>query len=109
MCVFVLFVVFSSSAFEWSLGADQEFNNRVPIVRIRNVAKGLSHPALQAANKKEPRKSEWSALLVSFASWRSPLEQDCSSKTSAPRVVSVLRWFVPGIYELQSCSIFTAA
>ncbi|PHJ24002.1 anonymous antigen-1 [Cystoisospora suis] len=44
------------NAFEWSLGADQEFNNRVPIVRIRNVAKGLSHPALQAANKKEPRK-----------------------------------------------------
>ncbi|PFH34228.1 putative anonymous antigen-1 [Besnoitia besnoiti] len=44
------------NAFEWSVGTDQDFNNRVPIVRIRNVAKGLVHPALQNAAKKEPRK-----------------------------------------------------
>lgn len=44
------------NAFEWSVGADQEYSNRVPIVRIRNVAKGLGHPSLQRGAKKEPRK-----------------------------------------------------
>lgn len=40
------------SAFEWNIGNETDWNNRVPIVRIRNVAKGLSHPALVKANKK---------------------------------------------------------
>nr|CEL69917.1 TPA: anonymous antigen-1, putative [Neospora caninum Liverpool] len=44
------------NVFEWCMGNDTDFNNRIPIVRIRNVAKGLVHPALQAAAKKEPRK-----------------------------------------------------
>lgn len=44
------------NAFEWSAGNDTEFSNRVPIVRIRNVSKGLSHPALQKAAKREMRK-----------------------------------------------------
>ncbi|CDJ64851.1 LOW QUALITY PROTEIN: hypothetical protein, conserved [Eimeria necatrix] len=40
------------NAFEWNIGNETDWNNRVPIVRIRNVAKGLSHPALVKANKK---------------------------------------------------------
>ncbi|KAL8436218.1 hypothetical protein Efla_003748 [Eimeria flavescens] len=43
------------NAFEWNLGNETDWNNRVPIVRIRNVAKGLSHPALVKANKKSSR------------------------------------------------------
>ncbi|OEH79639.1 hypothetical protein cyc_04251 [Cyclospora cayetanensis] len=43
------------NAFEWNVGNETDWNNRVPIVRIRNVAKGLSHPALVKANKKSSR------------------------------------------------------
>lgn len=40
---------------EWG-PEDEEFPYRVSIRRIRNIARGIKHPILEAANAKEPRK-----------------------------------------------------
>lgn len=51
----------------------------MPIVRIRNVAKGLSHPALVKANKKS-RSGQRSQHLADTSSTSSH-QTDCSSST----------------------------
>lgn len=41
---------------EWTIGDDTERVFKISVVRIKNISKGLSHPILISANKREPRK-----------------------------------------------------
>ncbi|KAK2197080.1 bifunctional Armadillo-type fold/Armadillo-like helical/Armadillo repeat-containing protein 6/Armadillo [Babesia duncani] len=43
------------NCFEWG-PEEEDFPYRVAIRRIRNIARGLKHPTLEAANQREPRK-----------------------------------------------------
>eukprot|EP00923_Selenidium_pygospionis_P019890 GHVN01034600.1.p1 GENE.GHVN01034600.1~~GHVN01034600.1.p1 ORF type:complete len:2578 (+),score=454.78 GHVN01034600.1:733-7734(+) len=42
-------------ALQWKVGKEKDFNSAVPVVRIKNVSKGLSSELLKKANKREPR------------------------------------------------------
>ncbi|KAF8819230.1 hypothetical protein IE077_001365, partial [Cardiosporidium cionae] len=44
------------SFLEWCYGDSEDYTNKVAVVKLRNVSKGLTHPALQKANQKDPRK-----------------------------------------------------
>lgn len=87
------------NAFEWSVGNEPDFANRVPIVRIRNVAKGLCHPALQKAAKREPRKMSAKVTLCMYGPPTedniSGLELPIKTKTQKERdafVEMVVQW-----------------
>lgn len=86
------------SAFEWNVGNETDWNNRVPIVRIRNVAKGLSHPSLVKANKKASRTG---TTLFPVTAYFSLLQACCLTTSLAPR--SRAQQFT-AVFSLLRCS-----
>eukprot|EP00920_Eleutheroschizon_duboscqi_P034335 GHVT01082512.1.p1 GENE.GHVT01082512.1~~GHVT01082512.1.p1 ORF type:complete len:1288 (-),score=358.80 GHVT01082512.1:657-4220(-) len=53
------------NSFEWQIGeGTTEYSNRMAIVRIKAVHKGLAHPLLKEANKAAPRKVPASVCFV---------------------------------------------
>lgn len=77
------------NALEWTVGDNVENVFKIPIVRIRNVSKGLVSPALQAANKKEPRKVNSKVTLCIFGpameDFPNGLELSIKTKTQKER------------------------
>eukprot|EP00921_Rhytidocystis_pertsovi_P020754 GHVQ01033093.1.p1 GENE.GHVQ01033093.1~~GHVQ01033093.1.p1 ORF type:complete len:2566 (+),score=376.05 GHVQ01033093.1:821-7699(+) len=53
-------------AFEWLIGAEKEFSNRLPITRVKQIGKGLCNEALKAGHKKESRKVTQAVSLCLF-------------------------------------------
>lgn len=77
------------NAIEWTVGENLENVFKVPIVRIRNISKGLVHPLLVAANKREPRKITPKVTLCIFGpsteEFPQGLEMPIKTKTQKER------------------------
>jgi len=51
-------------ALQWKMSKDKDYSNAVPIVRIKNVTKGLGSDVLRRAQKREPRKTHAGVCCV---------------------------------------------
>lgn len=84
---------------EWIQGQEKEYSNRVPIVRVRNIAKGLSNEVLQEAHNKEPRRITASLTMCIYGpaseEFSNGLSLSMKAKTKKDRdhfVEQILMW-----------------